>query len=123
MSSSVEALHLRNFEEVWRKCGRVTFGQLHFHRIGNKYRNASRHFMRIGTAVVFFVFFFFFQERQRVRRNKNLGGEVSPRDRLVYKTLLQSVSKALVDQRVADEGPSLAEGCLQLAVAEKHTHI
>lgn len=73
-----------------------------------------------------------FQKRQS-ERNENLktlmgvgegeewGGDFSPCDHLVYKTLLQSVSEALVNQRVADEGPSLAEGCLQLA--EKHTHV
>lgn len=74
-------------------------------------------------------------ERRHSERNKNLktrigvgvgswggGGGSSPCDRLVYKTLLQSVGKALVNQRVADEGPSLAEGRLQLGV-QKKTHI
>lgn len=50
--------------------------------------------------------------------NKNW---VSPCDLLVYKTLLQGVSETLVNKRIADEGPSLAERCLQLAVQKKYT--
>lgn len=56
-----------------------------------------------------------------VLNKKKLGEGASPCDLLVYKTLLQGVSKTLVNKRVADEGPSLAKRCLQLAVQKKYT--